>query len=74
LNTDSMTYDHWDYQHLTCWNFLPFVLRRMGAAPKWVVDMTFAIWALAIGGLITVTAALGRKVDSYGRIFHEPEY
>jgi hypothetical protein len=38
-------------------------LRRMGAAPKWVVDMTFAIWALAIGGLITVTGALGRKVD-----------
>jgi hypothetical protein len=63
LNTDSMTYDKWDYQHLTCWNFLPFVLRRMGAAPKWVVDMTFAIWALAIGGLITVTGALGRKVD-----------
>jgi hypothetical protein len=68
LNTDSMTYDKWDYQHLTCWNFLPFVLRRIGAAPKWVVDMTFAIWALAIGGLITVAAALGRKVDSYGRI------
>jgi hypothetical protein len=68
LNTDSMTYDKWDYQHLTCWNFLPFVLRRMGAVPKWVVDMTFAIWALAIGGLITVAAALGRMVDSYGRI------
>jgi hypothetical protein len=63
LNTDSMTYDHWDYQHLTCWNFLPFVLRRMGAAPKWVVDMTFAIWALGIAGLITTTAGLGRKVD-----------
>src|SRR4051812_43531867 len=63
LNTDSMSYDHWDYQHLTCWNFLPFVLRRMGAAPKWVVDMTFTTWALAIGGLITAAAALGRKVD-----------
>jgi hypothetical protein len=62
LNSDSMTYDQWDYQHLTCWNFLPFLLRRIGAAPKWVVDMTFAIWTLAIGGLITATAALGRKV------------
>src|SRR3954465_15436538 len=68
LNTDSMTYDQWDYQHLTCWNFLPFLLRRMGAAPKWVVDMILAIWALAIGGLITVAAALGRKVELYGRI------
>ena len=23
LNTDSMGYDQWDYQHITCWNFLP---------------------------------------------------
>src|SRR5438270_4731142 len=59
LNTDSMGYDQWDYQHLTCWNFLPFVLRRMGAAPKWVVDLTFAIWGVVIGGLITVLVVLG---------------
>jgi len=68
LNTDSMGYDQWDYQHLTCWNFLPFVLRRMGAAPKWVVDMVLAIWGSAIVGLITVLAAVGRKVEQYGRI------
>jgi hypothetical protein len=68
LNTDSMGYDQWDYQHLTCWNFLPFVLRRIGAAPKWVVDLAFAVWALAIGSLIAAVGALGRKVERYGRI------
>jgi hypothetical protein len=68
LNTDSMGYDQWDYQHLTCWNFLPFVLRRMGAAPKWLVDMALAIWGFAIVGLIAALAALGRKVEQCGRI------
>ena len=52
LNTDSMTYDQWDYQHITTWNFLPFVLRRIGEAPKWVVDMAFAMWTAAIAALI----------------------
>lgn len=51
LNTDSMTYDQWDYAHITCWNFLPFLLRRVGAAPKWVVDVTFVVWAAALGAL-----------------------
>ncbi|HZQ17402.1 MAG TPA: hypothetical protein VFA90_01680 [Terriglobales bacterium] len=52
LNTDSMTYDHWDYQHLTTWNFLPFVLRRMGATPKWVLDIVFSLWGIAIAALM----------------------
>jgi hypothetical protein len=47
---------------------LPFVLRTMGAAPKWVVDLTLAIWGVVIGGLITVLGVLGRKVELYGRI------
>ncbi|HEY7351939.1 MAG TPA: hypothetical protein VH596_04145 [Terriglobales bacterium] len=68
LNTDSMTYDHWDYLHITCWNFLPFVLRRMGAAPKWLVDSAFAIWGLGVGALITALFAIGRRVEQYGRI------
>jgi hypothetical protein len=52
LNTDSMTYDPWDYQHITSWNFLPFMLRRIGAAPKWVVDLTLAVWAAALAALL----------------------
>ena len=36
LNTHAMTEDPWDYVHITCWNFLPFLLKRVGAAPAWV--------------------------------------
>ena len=51
LNTDAMTYDQWDFQHITCWNFLPFVLRRIGAAPTWVVDTVFGIWTAGLAVL-----------------------
>src|SRR3954468_205466 len=68
LNTDSMTYDQWDYQHLTCWNFLPFVLRRMGAAPRWVVDAAFVVWIGAIAGVTVALSRLGRMLDLCGRI------
>jgi hypothetical protein len=51
LNTDAMGYDHWDYAHITTWNFLPFLLRRVGEAPKWVVDMVFGVWLAALGAL-----------------------
>ena len=61
LNTDAMTYDQWDYQHITCWNFLPFVLGRIGAAPQWVVDAVFAVWIAGIGGLTCAFVRLGRE-------------
>ena len=68
LNTDAMTYDKWDYQHITCWNFLPFVLRRIGAAPRWVVDVALAFWAVGIAALVGSMVKLGRMVEQYGRI------
>jgi hypothetical protein len=49
LNTDSMRYDQWDYQHITTFNFLPFVLRRMGEVPSLMVDAAFSCWFLALG-------------------------
>ncbi len=52
LNTDAMTYDQWDYQHVTTWNFLPLVLRRVGDAPRWVVDMACGIWYAGIVALL----------------------
>ena len=51
LNTDDMGYDQWDYVHITTWNFLPFLLRRVGAAPRWVVDVAFVIWGSALAAL-----------------------
>ncbi len=51
LNNHAMTEDPWDYVHITTWNFLPFVLRRVGVAPGWVVHLTFVAWGLAVGAL-----------------------
>ena len=57
LNNDEMGYDQWDYVHTTTWNFFPFLLRRVGAAPRWVVDIAFALWGL---GLAALSGALFR--------------
>ncbi len=51
LNNHAMTEDPWDYVHITCWNFLPFVLRRVGEAPAWVVRIAFAFWYAALAAL-----------------------
>jgi hypothetical protein len=48
LTNDSMTYDPWDYVHITTWNFLPFLLRRVGVAPRWVVNVAFGVWYAGI--------------------------
>jgi len=51
LVDDAMKEDPWDYVHITTWNFFPFLLRRVGAAPGWMVNMTFAVWGGAIAAL-----------------------
>jgi hypothetical protein len=63
LNTDDMGYDPWDYVHITTWNFLPFLLQRVGAAPRWVVDTAFALWVAALGAL---GSALWRLFGLFG--------
>ena len=57
LNNDEMGYDQWDYVHITTWNLFPFLLRRVGIAPRWVVDTAFALWGL---GLAALSGALFR--------------
>ena len=60
LSTDEMTYDAWDYVHITTWNFLPFLLRRVGAAPPWVVKTAFLAWSSALLALARVLWQLKR--------------
>src|SRR5208337_2624803 len=62
LNTETMTYDSWDYVHITTWNLLPFLLRRVGEAPQWVVDVAFAIWFAGIGALALVLRRLRKAI------------
>lgn len=51
LNNHAMTEDPWDYVHITTWNFLPFVLRRVGVAPAWVVHIAFVVWTAGLAAL-----------------------
>jgi hypothetical protein len=51
LNTHPMTEDPWDYVHITTWNFLPFLLRRVGVAPAWVVNTAFVVWTAGVAAL-----------------------
>jgi hypothetical protein len=62
LNTEAMAWDPWDYVHITTWNFLPFLLRRVGIAPRWVVTSAFAIWLGAIAALGWVLLRLRSSV------------
>jgi hypothetical protein len=66
LNTESMTYDQWDFVHITTWNFLPFLLRRVGAAPRWAVGTAFVVWGVAIvalgGALSRLRSVLKRSI------------
>ncbi|HWX93735.1 MAG TPA: hypothetical protein VNY29_13970 [Terriglobales bacterium] len=48
LTNSAMADDAWDYVHITTWNFFPFVLRRVGAAPGWVVGIAFAAWGAGL--------------------------
>ncbi len=51
LTNDSMSYDPWDYVHITTWNFLPFLLARVGKAASWIVDVAKIIWFVALAAL-----------------------
>ena len=70
LNTHAMTEDPWDYVHITCWNFLPFLLKRVGAAPEWVVRLALAFWLAGLAALAAtlfrINAALRRLNQTVG--------
>jgi len=58
LNNHAMTEDPWDYAHITTWNFLPFLLRRVGVAPPWAVHLAFAVWGFALAALAATLARI----------------
>jgi hypothetical protein len=64
LNNHAMTEDPWDYAHITEWNFLPFVLRRVGVAPAWVVHIAFVVWTAGLAALAATLGQIWRVVRS----------
>ena len=64
LNNHAMTEDPWDYVHITTWNFLPFLLKRVGAAPARAVHLAFAVWTAGLAALASVLWRLQRELAS----------
>jgi len=60
LNNHAMTEDPWDYVHITTWNFLPFLLQRVGEAPAWVVKIAFAVWGTTFAALAWIFVRLNK--------------
>ncbi len=54
LSNHAMMRDPWDYIHITSWNFLPFLLKRVGVAPLTVVHWVFAVWGVGLACLAGV--------------------
>ena len=66
LNNHPMTEDPWDYVHITTWNFLPFVLRRVGVAPPWVVNLVLAVWTAVLAAFAATLLRLRAVLISSG--------
>jgi hypothetical protein len=60
LTNQAMREDPWDYVHITTWNFLPFLLKRVGKAPAWVVELLTALWFTTMAVLIALLGAASR--------------
>jgi hypothetical protein len=58
LGTNAMNEDAWDYVHIDTWNFLPFLLKRVGHAPMWAVNIAFALWGAGLAALAWVLLRL----------------
>ena len=56
----ALHWDPWDYVHITTWNFLPFLLRRVGVAPAWVVRFAFVVWSAGLAATGVVLWKLSR--------------
>ena len=62
LNTPTMFEDSWDAVHITAWNFLPSLLRHVGAAPLWAVHVLYGVWfAVACCAGVCFGQALSRS-------------
>jgi len=60
LNTPSMFQDPWDAVHITAWNFLPSLLRHVGVAPLWAIDVLYGVWAAVALMLVFTSIRLFR--------------
>ncbi len=60
LTNQAMREDAWDYVHITTWNFLPFLLNRVGKAPVRVVEVLTVLWLTVLTVLIALLGVASR--------------
>jgi hypothetical protein len=60
LTNEAMREDPWDYAHVTTWNFLPFLLKRVGKAPARVVEVLTVLWLTVLAALIALLGVASR--------------
>ncbi len=63
LTNDVMKQDPWDYVHVTTYNFLPFLLARVGRSARWVVDLLAALWFAALFGTLALLHYIRMSVE-----------
>ena len=68
LSNQAMASDPWDYVHITTWNFLPFLLRRAGVAPAWVVHLAFAVWSVVLVALASILWQIQRVLTRLSEV------
>jgi hypothetical protein len=64
LNTPTMFEDPWDTVHITTWNFLPSLLRHVGRAPLWAVDVLYGVWFVVAVALVLASVRLYRVLSA----------
>jgi hypothetical protein len=65
LTNQAMREDPWDYVHITAWNFLPFLLKRVGIAPAWLVGILKTLWLMTLAVLISLLGIASRLMTKH---------
>jgi hypothetical protein len=65
LSNDAMKQDPWDYVHITTFNFLPFLLARVGKAAGWLVQLLTVIWFTTLATLIALLTFIRRRAIGF---------
>jgi hypothetical protein len=60
LTNQAMREDPWDYVHITTWNFLPFLLKRVGQVPASIVEVLRVLWLTVLAALIALLGVATR--------------
>ena len=68
LSNQAIESDPWDYVHITTWNFLPFLLKRAGVAPAWVVHLAFAVWSVVLVALASILWQIQRVLTRLSEV------